>query len=369
MIIMMQRFGVSGIAIFLLLASCATPGRFVVTNLGYEPAEYTESTIYALPKTGLKVDVNYQKDVFIPGPYADYALRLLGIAGVKKNREESYRLGEVKIETNTEPDGKAFYSLTSQNGKINYELINWALTNNLILAGNFLSDTDIDVQKIQDGTNGIQFKNVTMESNVEMKEQTIYKTVITDTSFVRVPVTSQQIERKTLEKKAEEAAKLILEIRSDRYYLAAGIVDPMPDNFNLQAAFNELDKLEEEYLSLFVGKSFTEYLRKGYYIIPEGSVEKEHIVLDHFSDERGLASGEGESVELVIEPAGNAKSFRNLLPQGPEAEVYNHFYYRIPEVCDIKVVHGNRLLFNKRISIYQAGALVNVKTASGIVTQ
>ncbi len=341
--------------------SCSTPGRFIVTGLGYEPAEAGESIIYALPQTGLKIGLSYQKDIFIPGPYADYAQRMLGIEGVKKIRSEKYTIRSVDMNPYIEPDGNAFYTISFLEGETDMDLIEWAELKNLILRGDYLTNTDIAVYSTREKNNGVHFRDVTMQPNEEIQEHTIYKTLITDTSFVRVPVTTQQMEKKTLEKKAEEAAKLILEIRSDRYYLSAGLVDPLPDGFDIKTAMEGLDRLEEEYLSLFIGKSYSEDFLKEYYLVPEGAEAQERFVLDRFSSDKGFVSEDGEVVELTIKSIGNSTSYRNLLPQAPEPESFNRLYYRIPGICDVSVMMANRSLSSKRISIYQSGALVSEK--------
>jgi len=347
-----------------LLFSCATPDRFIVTELGYEPSETVESVIYALPQTGLKVRMIYKKDIFVPGPFADYAQKMLGIEGARKERSEEYTIQTVLVESYTEPDGKAFYTVSSLEGQPDMELIKRAESNQLILRDNYLTDTDIAVHSSRKNDSSILFKDVTMHSNVEMQEHTIYKTLITDTSFVRVPVTTEQMERKTLEKKAEEAANLILEIRSDRYYLSAGLVDPLPAGFDLRSAMDGLDRLEEAYLSLFIGKSYSEEFVKDYYRVPEGSIAEERFLLDYFSSSKGIVREDGDPIELVILPSGNSRSFKNLLSQVPEPDVYNRIYYRIPEICDVSVIHSGRKLCGKRTSIYQSGALVSEKEGS-----
>ncbi len=345
-----------------LFVSCSAPMRFIVTNLGYEPDESNGSIIYALPKTSLKVSLSFRRDLFIPGPYADYAQRMLGIDGAQKVRTERYSVNGVTMEAFAEPDGNRFFTLNQLQGYVDWEKLISAESNGLILRGNFGIKSDIiQPLKEQQSAPELIFKDVTMESNVEMKQQTMYKTIITDTSFINVPVTSQQMERKTLEKKAEEAAKLILEIRSDRYFLAAGIVDPFPDNFDMKTALGALDKLEADYLSLFVGKSYSEQLQKEYIVSPEGATEDEKILLDKFSAQTGIEDPDGENIEIEISPEGNARSFRNLLPQQPEPESYNLFYYRIPEVCNISINLADQTLLRKKLSIYQSGSLVSEK--------
>lgn len=347
----------------LLAVACTVPNRFLVTGVGYEPQENNSTMVYALPRTGLKVHIDYQKTVFIPGPYADYAQRQLGIEGVGKKRSEAWRITDASLESTTEPDLTRMYSIAGIEGTPDREIVDWAEQNGLILRGNFMVSTAIDRYSGKKNPGAVLFKDVTMEPNEEKKEQTIYKTLITDTSFVRVPVTTEQMERKTIERKAEEAARLILEIRSDRYYLASGLVDPLPADFDMETAMAGLDRLEEEYLSLFIGKSFTELFSKEYFLVPAGSLEQERYTLDRFSEGQGIGTEESLPIELVIMPGGDARSLRNLLPQEPEAEMYNLFYYRIPEICDVFISYDQKELARKRVSIYQSGALVREKVS------
>ncbi len=85
----MKRLIIFGL-LLMMIGSCTAPNRFIVTNLGYEPEEMKESVVYALPKNSLKVSLTYEKNVIIPGPYADYALKLLGIENVPKKRSQDY---------------------------------------------------------------------------------------------------------------------------------------------------------------------------------------------------------------------------------------------------------------------------------------
>lgn len=344
-----------------ITVACSAPNRFLVTGVGYEPEEKNSTIIYALPKTGLKIDVDYRREVFIPGPYAEYAQRLLGIEGTGKVRTETWHISGARIEQTTEPDLSRLYTLSSVEGPARIGIVDWAEQNGLIVRGDYIVNTAIGTVSGAGSQKGVLFTDVTMEPNVEKKEQTIYKTLITDTSFVRVPVTTEQMERKTIETKAVEAARLILEIRSDRYYLSAGLVDPLPADFDLETAISNLDRLEAQYLSLFIGKSSVEHFSKEYYLEPAGSLEPERYAIELFSEVNGPGEKEGSPVELVITPAGDARSLRNLLPQEPETALYNHFYYRIPETCDVVITCNAKELVRKRISVFQSGALVSEK--------
>jgi hypothetical protein len=301
--------------------------------------------------------------VFIPGPYADYALKMLGIPGVQKLRDEQYSISSVDVQEIVEPDPERFYSVSVIEGSPDLSKFDFAVEKKLIITGDYSINTSMNIPLQLSDQSNLTYTDVTMEPNMEMKSTTIYKTILTDTSFVKIPVTSEQMERKTIERKAEEAAKLILEIRSDRYYIAAGLLDPFPDNYDMRTSISSLDRLEQEYLSLFIGKKFTQNFSKDYFVIPQGTLERETFQLDKFSKDKGVGDLEGDNLFLHVEPEGNASSYRNRLPQQPEPDVYNRFYYRLPEVCEVDVEFADETLFIKRLNIFQSGVLVNTRIA------
>jgi hypothetical protein len=360
----MRRFKYIFIALLILTGACTPATKFIVTNIGYEPLEVQQSYIYALPQTNLITGIQYQKDVFLPGPYCDYALKLLGINGVNRLRAESYKIIGTEMKKSIDADPSHMYTLNLLEGEYSGQGVSDLVEKGFILLNDLYSEEEIvQLRSSAISLDGVHFKDVTMESNVEMKKETMYKTILTDTSFIRVPVVSEQLERKTPEKKAEEAAKLILEIRSDRYYLAAGIVDPFPQDFDLATALAELDELEEKYLSLFIGKSYTQRFYREYYIVPEGAVETEDFVLGSFSLESGfdaVESSPGDEIVLEIIPLGKTRSMSNLLPQQPEEEVYNKIYYRMPEITLVNLYEGDLIIHQERIAIFQSGAMVNL---------
>ncbi len=360
----MYKIRIVFISLLFLAGSCVPATKFLVTNIGYEPLEIEESLIYALPQTSLKIGIGYEKRVFLPGPYCDYSLKLLGINGVNRTRSEVYKINKTSVKKIVEADGDHFYSVNIIEGSIDNDAINSLVHSGYILLDKLYAEEEI----VQSGgevysIDGIPYKDVTMEPNIELREETIYKTILTDTSFVRVPIISEQLEPKTLEKKAKEAAKLILEIRSDRYYISAGLLDPYPQDFDLKTALATLDKLEMDYLSLFIGKSYTQRYYREFFITPVESVDPQQFVLGSFTSENGYSSENisADLIEVLIVPGGTTKSMRNLLPQLPEEEVYNKLYYRIPEMTNVSVLQGNDVLHKERIAVYQLGAMVNVK--------
>ena len=107
----MKRFTYIFVALLILVGSCTPATKFIVTNIGYEPEEVQESLIYGLPQTNLLIGVQYQKEVFLPGPYCDYALKHLGINGVNRSRTEAYKITGTELKKSIELDPDHIYSL------------------------------------------------------------------------------------------------------------------------------------------------------------------------------------------------------------------------------------------------------------------
>ncbi len=360
----MSRIKIIATVLLVFAASCTPSTKFIVSNIGYEPMEFQESIVYALPQTNLVVGISYEKEVFLPGPYCDYALKLLGINGVNRSHAETYKMMGVETRKSIEADQEHFYSLSVIEGAYSGEDILDLQEKGYVLTSDLYDEEKlVQYTGVINAADGIHYKDVTMETNIELKHETMYKTILTDTSFIRVPMVSEQLERKTLEKKAGEAAKLILEIRTDRYYLAGGMLDPYPQDFDLKSALATLDHLEEEYLSLFIGKSFKQKFYREFFFSPQGSLEIEEFTLGSFTSAGGFSEDliDGALLKVEITPGGKTRSMKNLLPQHPEEEVYNILYYRIPEITDVNVVLGEQVIHRERMAIFQSGVLVNVK--------
>jgi hypothetical protein len=207
------------------------------------------------------------------------------------------------------------------------------------------------------------FDDVTVDTYVKLKQETMFKTIVTDTSFVQVPVSRTILEKKTHEQKAEEAANFILELRLSRFELLSGYGEVFPNGVAMEATLRKIDQLEEEYLSLFTGNQYSESFIREFYLTPESDERNKSYQLSIFSGRLGFVPAsldEGSPITVEIEPAGKTRSLRNLMPQSPETNVYNQIYYRLPDVADVRVMWNGEKIHHKRISIYQLGALVSV---------
>jgi hypothetical protein len=348
-------------AIFLLTGSCIAPSKFIVTRIGEEPKSYTERYVYSLPMTHVLVKLEYEVDRYIPGPYKIYSNKYLGIPDFIDKSESRYRIVNADLTAFMEPDPMQYYSVNILKGSLQdipfIELSNQGL----ILNPNQGIKMGSAVENPDEKFTPPYFTDLSEEEYFVEHTDTMYKTIIKDSAFITIPVMRKQRDAKTLEQKAEEAANFIIQIRKRRFKLEAGDYDVFPEGIALETAVRELNKLEMEYISLFVGKILTRKYTRSYFLTPSG--KDETITFAKFSASRGIlpadASG-GDSVLIRLQPLGTTGILKDNLPQQPEAERYNTLYYRIPEVTSVRLLHADKLLYESRFTVFQGGSLISI---------
>ena len=67
------------------------------------------SIVYGLPRTVFTVQVEMERTIEIPGPYAQFARDLLGLDNVIKNKSESWKIEGLTVKSHDEPDPSEYY--------------------------------------------------------------------------------------------------------------------------------------------------------------------------------------------------------------------------------------------------------------------
>ncbi len=111
----MKKYFFSSIIIF-LISSCAGVNQFVVTPVGDEPAEYMERFVYSLPHTVLEVVIDFDKTVYIPGPYRRFTERFLGMTEFINEGKTNWEITDVNVSVFVEPDPNHYYSVNLLKG-------------------------------------------------------------------------------------------------------------------------------------------------------------------------------------------------------------------------------------------------------------
>ena len=311
--------------------------------------------IYSLPSTTIALEVEAEHESFIAGPYAKYAQKYLGI-DARTESADTYTISSIKMSPYIEADPTVRVAInlgTAKNPAANF--LNFC-SQGLIIASD--SYTGKPSQwRFPSVANADQFASSGATSNFDSKTTTLYKTVKTASGLERVPVQQTQVVEKSLEKKAEETASLIFALREKRMDIITGNTDATYSGEAMGAAIEEITRLEQEYLTLFLGKSIKDTQRVVFDVVPKATNANQMYIAFRISDTQGLlpASNMGGRpivLELQKESTPVVASENTASPKG-------RIYYRVPATMLVKVLDGQKLLLQSRMPVYQLGETVS----------
>jgi hypothetical protein len=163
----------------------------------------------------------------------------------------------------------------------------------------------------------------------------------------------------SLEDNARAAAARIFDIRKNRYELITGEVGENVFGAGLGSALAELDKLEEEYLSLFLGKQTTKTTSAEYEVVPAG--DKENYIVCRFLATAGLLPKEdlsGQPIVLETTPLNHLSTEGFTVVEKPKD---TDRAYRIADDVECRVISGNIEIVSEIIPIFQFGETVYLR--------
>lgn len=320
--------------------------------------------IYALPQTVLKIEVEMLEIKTYRGPYYRFAEKYLGITGVPEENEARWLVKNVTLTIFSETDPAQYYLIAPVKKTFDPGNILYLSDEGFIMDLKKLDAFAIESKKagLFHKTPGVLYTNLTITRNIELSIDTLYKTILTDTSFIRLPVLKNEMISKTIDEKAEEAADFIIEIRNGRFELLTGQSDFYPEGSALEFGVNRLDELEEEYLSLFVGKSIELTHTFEFCYIPNSGEVYENIELFEYADQKGVSreiTGNGRVVNLLIKKLDKTRvldEYRTITQE----ENLNRLYYRIPDIAEVEIQDGGKSILNERIPVYQYGTILSM---------
>ena len=331
------RFAIPAVALLLSQLLCVSAKS--------DPEGYLT---YSLPSTTIALEVEAVQEKFFVGPYAKYAEKYLGIK-VRQKDEASFQLTSVTMTPLVEADQNRRYSLTVPKGKIEATFIK-------LSAAGLVSFSDADFGgrtnwRFPVRTEG-DFAEKGVLSNLTSASATLYGKEKGESSFNKVAVQQDMVVAKSLEKRAAEAAEMILKLRKQRLQIVTGDTDATYSGEAMGAAIDELTRLEKEYMTLFTGYS-------------ESQTQKMYVAF-RLSDAAGLVpadnlSGKPVVMEIVVPEFKQIEVPKDTLavvtPKSKNKNVTPvvEAYYRIPAMCTVKLSEGGKLLLQSRMPVYQLG--------------
>lgn len=344
--------------LLLLTLSCC---MVFAANAQISPLNNAQPTagviVYMLPRTAIKLRVDVMKESQVEGPYARFAQKYLSV-DLSKRVAESYTIERIIMMPFQEADPSQTYLLNMgalKNARANF----LAFSNEgLVLPAGYQDGAMGQATFSTIPANVKTFFDLGAEPNFVNESATYYNNVKTDTGYVRVPVQRSQLVEKNIEKKAEDAANAIFNLRKKRIELITGESDNIPTD--LGAALEEMRKIEEEYLSLFVGKSYRSTETYYFTVVPDATQSKHSYIAFRFSETQGVVpssnvAGRPIMLELALEKGGSIKDVSR-----DDSGKTPYIYYRIPQTVQVRLLNGQTVLLQDRLPVSQLGSLLSI---------
>jgi hypothetical protein len=352
-------FKISILFCWIAVLSCTPAGKISVSNVNDSGSRQDNSFIYALPQTILDIGVTAEEVVVIPGPYQKFAEKYLGIKHAPSNPEHHWNIRELRISSHIESDPDYVYVVRGLQDIARYPHLMQLIRDTLVIENSNFAVSKVYYSKIPPGTDNANFTDLSVKRNFEAEKDVEVSSVMPDTLYMRNRSGRTALKEKTLEQKAEEAANFLIKLKKRRFKLVAGQYDYMPEGSAMADALKELARIEEEYLSLFIGKRIVNTWHRNYHYTPVLGKETERIVLFRFSETEGfLGVRETGGIPVMLELASTMKTRGLERPTMSARDVDNLLYYRIADQAWVKLLIGEEMWAEALFPVFQFGVIV-----------
>ena len=345
------------IAIFLSGMLTAQVNVYRVSGGAGQPSG--DGAFYTLPRTVLKIDVVVKATEQLKGPYSDYAERFLGLEEVNKFDFTTWTIEDIEVATLTEPDPvEVYYVESAATDSRDLRMLSLSLDE----AGMLLSAGDLEkaetkktaktreVVFFENPSEGMEYPDFYASRHVETRIDTIIRRVTVDTLMEEQLFYRQRLEDNSDEEMAVKALQKIQQIRESKYNLITGFQETAYDPGSIKYMFERLDHLENEYLDLFRGKSFSEFYHHTFYVVPQPKNNRYSTTLFQFATGSGITKGKsGEPVQLELAGTGTTGDQAGTSGTG--------IAYRVPGTVEVSVNLDDQTLYENRMTINQFGVV------------
>jgi hypothetical protein len=356
----------------LVMGACSVKQPFTVRHVSeLETGHSKQGYFYSLPRNIVTVDVTILKTEEIPGPFAQFAEKYLGIDAVINRPATHYSINDVSINSFAEPDPAQFYFIESDanlhvNSPFSMQLNEGGIItafNTNYTASEYLSQTP---QKNLDGIFGTEATfNHFMETNLQEKIDTILESVRMDTITIERKTLRRTWVEKTSEVRAKEVAEYIIKIRDKRFEIMSGFAEITYSKEAIQYMNDQLMKLENDYLELFTGITGKSIIKYRYTVIPDKDKAADPVTLFFFDDKRGIieqphAASKVLKLNFSRDFTTRQMGVFTIDPLSGKKPLPTGFYYRIPEHANIAITLDDLTIAEARLLISQFGIITSL---------
>lgn len=310
--------------LFSALAPAVCSAQTQVTE--YNPGATAEGVVYALPATGVNVDVTAIKTVYVPGEFAKYADRFLHIQGVRRDREEAWEVKNIAVSAVGVPDTLKIFTIKQ---KEKSSAAHVQFTKNGVLAA---------INTTQELNDMVLPASVTVSHALDGRKY----------------MTSEMLEAASSAKIAELVAQEIFDIRDSKNSIRRGEAESMPkDGESLRIVLADLDTQEEALMQMFTGHTDTTYVYKRFVEVPKEDVAKK--VMFRFSKKLGFVDTDDMSGAPYYINVTDKHTVQ--LPTEKEAakRKINGVVYNLPSLASVSVTTLTDIVFQGEMPMGQFG--------------
>ena len=330
-----------------------------------------DGIFYALPRTVIKIDVTIDRIENYKGPYADYALRYLGLKNVVESTSVEYKITDIKVTTSPQPDPDQYYFIElgekmskgeksgllafSESGLILGMMKEMPDTSTGELnrkSGNSASVTEQDVFP--------EVFKYSADVSFFEKIDTIIRKVNIDTMTIERQVLKRTMVEKPMEQKAKEAADFISKIKDNRFNLISGYQEVNYNKETLEYMDEQLKLLQREYMKLFTGISLHKPMSYSYSYTPNPNQVNAEVPIFKFHKGKGVLELDepgGKIVTIKVQRSGSTGVVSGFLKKSIETKKSHGFYYRIPELARVTVKVDENLQEETQCLVNQLGII------------
>jgi hypothetical protein len=317
------------------------------------------SVVYALPKTSIKIKIEVEKEIFVAGPYSQYAEKYLGI-DVDTRNHENYSIRKIELLPFKEADANTLYTVNfgkMKNARANFLDLS---AEGLVFFGNYKYEGSLASRFTTSADQQTKFLDAGGTANYILERTVYYGTVKTDTGIVQVPIERWQKTGKNAEAKAAEFAELINKLRKERIDIVTGETDFTGEG--LTAVLAEIRKMETDYMYLFTGNSTKTTEVHFLDVIPDAAQKQQSYIAFRFSEKQGLIPANnvgGRPIILTLEKEPSSYLDAETDADAKKSKI-ELLYYRVPRIAKINLLDGTNVLIQDRFPIYQFGNTLTI---------
>ncbi len=348
----LKKISLTAVLTFVVVFSFA---QITVVTADKGPASNGDGLYYSLPATLFKVEVELKKTERLPGPLADYCQNYLGTTQYIKEVSTDFSVVDEDVRLLTIADENASYyiAFSAKSSKEDKSPVIELTPFGTLKAVNI----DQDEQEMQREVNIEENKTIILgddanrfryeaQYNRKKKIDTVIRKITIDTMTINKFLFKTSWVDKSNEERAEEAAQQIRSIRESRLNLLTGYHEV---NFGESLLYmdNQLQKLEQQYLELFLGKERVTIEHHTFYVLPENETLNQDL----------LATDNGKKLVFKVSP----QTEMQIKPMA--ATVSNVIYYRIPAQATVSLIFNGKELFKDIYPVSQLGVVTGVSVS------